>query len=311
MAFVNIKQKSDLVNLQKKIQKSFLNEKLGDQQVYQENLKRLQPLIEPIKNITKQQKEIMLQSQSAAALPAITMSPTPLAIQDIPASPIPEIASLNLGSISGKYISEIYKALEYDNAYGIKYVGGSDFKIGNTLVKINNNNIEVEGKSYTGTEGLWKLLTLKNPGNVSITDLDTYKEIMIKTKAFLKEDGTVKSNRGNKYATIIKPIYNEYNLMKELKSTMKEVKEKKNAIREKRRSLKSESDVGKDILGTGFKFISSDPNELLNRHKILFLQMQAGNTNVFNELQAINDQLYKLNIFDKEMIELLNIFLSL
>jgi hypothetical protein len=39
--------------------------------------------------------------------------------------------------------------------------------------------------------------------------------------------------------------------------------------------------------------------------------MQAGNTNVFNELQAINDQLYKLNIFDKEMIELLNIFLSL
>jgi len=38
MAFVNIKQKSDLVNLQKKIQKSFLNEKLGDQQVYQEKM---------------------------------------------------------------------------------------------------------------------------------------------------------------------------------------------------------------------------------------------------------------------------------
>jgi hypothetical protein len=69
--------------------------------------------------------------------------------------------------------------------------------------------------------------------------------------------------------------------------------------------------VDKYISGTGFKFISSDPNELLNRHKILFLEMQAGNTNVFNELQAINDQLYKLNIFDKEMIELLNIFLSL
>ena len=52
MAYVNIKEKSDLVNITKKLQKRFLNEKLGEQDIYQENIKRLQPLIEPIKDIT-------------------------------------------------------------------------------------------------------------------------------------------------------------------------------------------------------------------------------------------------------------------
>ena len=56
MAYVNIKEKSDLVNIRKKLQKRFLNEKLGEQDIYQENIKRLQPLIEPIKDITTHQK---------------------------------------------------------------------------------------------------------------------------------------------------------------------------------------------------------------------------------------------------------------
>ena len=39
--------------------------------------------------------------------------------------------------------------------------------------------------------------------------------------------------------------------------------------------------------------------------------MQAGNTNIFNELQVINDQLLKLKIFNKEDVESLNNFFSI
>jgi len=69
-----------------------------------------------------------------------------------------------------------------------------------------------------------------------------------------------------------------------------------------------------DVSGSGLNqviFLPCDTNELLNRHRLLFESMMAGNTGVFNEIQAINDQLYKLNIFDKELIESMNDFFSL
>lgn len=303
MAYFNIKEKSDLVNIRNKLQKRFLNEKLGEQDVHQENIKLLQPLIEPIKDITKHQKEIL---QSQSTVPAISMSRTPLAIEDTPALPsTPRYSSLMLGKISEKYLKT--PNLDYDNAFGIKPIEGSvDFKIGMDTVKIDGNNLIINGKQYIGTEGLWKLLTLKNPGNISKTDYDNYKKIMLETKAFLKYNGkNVKSNRGKKYETFIKPIYDEYKLLKELKQTITESRER---VRTPRRS--SVEGIPQKQ-GTGFKFLSSDPNKLINRHRILFSEIQSGNTNVFNELQAINDELLRLGIFDKDMIESLNYFFSL
>lgn len=302
MVYFNIKEKSDLVNIRNKLQKRFLNEKLGEQDVYQENIKLLQPLIEPIKDITTHQKEIL---QNQSTMPAISMSRTPLAIEDTPASPSTRgYSSLMLGKISEKYLKT--PNLDYDNAYGIKPIEGSvDFKIGKETVKIDGNNLIIDGKQYIGTKGLWKLLTLKNPGNVSTIDNDNYKKIMLQTKAFLKDDGNIKSNRGKKYETFIKPIYNEFKMFDELKKKTSELRE---MVRTPRRSS-----VGgiPQKQGTGFKFLSSDPNKLVNRHRILFSEIQSGNTNVFNELQAINDELLRLGIFDKDLIKSLNFFFSL
>ena len=80
--------------------------------------------------------------------------------------------------------------------------------MGNERVQINGNNLIIKQRQYIGTEGLWKLLTLKNPGDVSKNDYDHYEQIMLQTKAFLKDDGTVKSNKGKKYDSYVKPIYN-------------------------------------------------------------------------------------------------------
>ena len=159
------------------------------------------------------------------------------------------------------------------------------------------------------TEGLWKLITLKDPGDISKNDYDNYKKLMLQTKAFLKEDGKhVKANKGDKYEKFIKPIYNEYKLIEDLKRTTSEIREKtrtprRNSLEDKNETFKRND---KDIQGTGFKFLSSDPNKLVNRHRIVFSEIQSGNTNVFNELQAINDELWRLGIFDKDLIESLN-----
>src|ERR1700755_1338020 len=223
MAYVNIKEKSDLVNIRKKLQKRFLNEKLGEQDIYQEDIKRLQPLIEPIKDIATHQKEIL---QSQSAIPAITMSRTPLAIEDVPASP--STPGYNLGKISEKYLKGVFSHNKYDKAFGIKAIEGStDFKLGNKIVKIDGNNLII-GHQYIGTEGLWKLLTFKKPGEVSNNDYKNYKKIVLQTKAFLKDDGTsVKANRGDKYDLFIKPRHKENNI----RNTSESKNTKKNKCR--------------------------------------------------------------------------------
>jgi hypothetical protein len=57
-------------------------------------------------------------------------------------------------------------------------------------------------------------------------------------------------------------------------------------------------------------FLPSDPNELVSRHKILYAAYQAGNTGVFNEIQAINDKLLELGIFNMEVVQKLNTVLN-
>ncbi|CAF4581521.1 unnamed protein product, partial [Rotaria magnacalcarata] len=73
MAYVDIKQKSDLANLRTKIQKQFQNEKLGEQDVYEENVKLFEPLI---KETNKQPTIVNVHQvpQITSSLPATTPS---------------------------------------------------------------------------------------------------------------------------------------------------------------------------------------------------------------------------------------------
>lgn len=322
MAYVNVRQKSDLVNIRNTLQKRFISEKLGEQDTHQENIRLLQPLIEPLKDISQHQQQ-MLQVLPEATSSSTMIKDNPLlAIQGAPESPISsEYANLRLGKISDKYLKKLSVAKDYDYAYGMHPIEGSiDFKLGISKVKIDGNNIVIDKNKYIGTEGLWKLLTLKNPGDVPQSDYEKYKKIMLQTKPFLKEDGSVKANKGSKYTNYIKPIYNEYKLLQELKQATAEVRKqvstpRRSSVGDKDKDIirDKEKERERNISGTGFKFLSSDPNKLVNRHKILFSEMQSGNTNVnvFNELQAINDELLRLGIFDKDLIESLNNFFSI
>ena len=213
MAYVDIKQKSDLANLRTKIQKQFQNEKLGEQDVYEENVKLFEPLIKETKKINKQPTIVNVHQvpQITSSLPAIPTN------QQVPAIQQVSYSTLNLGKIASKYIQKMTIADEYDNAFGLKTIPESiDFKLGNAIVKIHQNNFKINNKTYKGTEGVWKLLTTTDIEDISNSDFETYKNIMLQTEGFLSEDGKVKSNRSDKYNKIIKPIYHEYKLHKEI-----------------------------------------------------------------------------------------------
>ncbi|CAF2097920.1 unnamed protein product [Rotaria magnacalcarata] len=341
MAYVDIKQKSDLANLRTKIQKQFQNEKLGEQDVYEENVKLFEPLIKETKKINKQPTIVNVHQ-----VPQITSSlPTN---QQVPAIQQVSYSTLNLGKIASKYIQKMTIADEYDNAFGLKTIPESiDFKLGNAIVKIHQNNFKINNKTYKGTEGVWKLMITNDIKDINESDRETYKEIMLQTEGFLSEDGKVKSNRSDKYNKIIKPIYHEYKLHKEIVQKTDEINEakkkkivkepepklakanKKKIVKEpepklakanKKKIVKepepepeyeSESEydstsADEEVIGKGLHtiFLPSDRNELVKRHQILFLEMQAGNTGVSNEFQAITDQLIKYGLLDESFFPL-------
>ena len=330
MAYVDIKQKSDLANLRTKIQKQFQNEKLGEQDVYEENVKLFEPLIKETKKINKQPTIVNVHQ-----VPQITSS-LPAATPSLPAITASESETLKLGKIAFKYIQKMSIANEYDNAFGLKSIPESiDFKLGNSTIKIQGNNFKIDNKVYKGTEGVWKLLTTTDIEDITESDNDIYKQIMLRTEGFLSEDGKVKSNRSDKYNKIIKPIYHEYKLHKELDQKIDErnkakkkkiVKEpepklakanKKKIVKEPEPEPESEyesesqyeydsSSADEEVIGKGLHtiFLPSDLNKLVKRHQILFLEMQAGNNCVFNEFHAITDQLIKYGLLDESFFPL-------
>lgn len=298
MAFYDIKSKKDLVNLKKKIQKRNRDEKIDDSNIYQEVDKFYKPLTEPLKAIAESSKASQSSLESNTDNhPNISalenQSKNILAIE-------PEQSGLlSLGNISAKYLKKGLSNV-YDYAYGLKPIENSThFKLGRNELRIDGDNLTVvNGSTYEGTEGFWKLLTQKDPGPVTVDDKEKYEKLIIETKAFYREnEDRVKANKGNKYKNIILPIYKKFML--------KEARDAVTPIRNIRDRSSSFSGVPQEanVTGMGIKFLPSDPNKLLERHRLLTLEMIAGNTNVFNEIQAINDVLLEQKIFNTTDIE--------
>ena len=55
--------------------------------------------------------------------------------------------------------------------------------IGNKRIKINGDDITIDGEVYDGTPGLWSLITDKAPTQYDNEDLERYKELIYETSA--------------------------------------------------------------------------------------------------------------------------------
>jgi hypothetical protein len=132
-------------------------------------------------------QQSIVQNQHAAIQPSTSKHQTPQ--QDI----------IRFGVLADRYLKT--PAIRYDHAYGIQPVEGStNFRLGRMDVKIEGDDFIIDEKIYKGTEGLWKLLTLKDPGDVTSEDFEVYKNMMQQTKPFLLDgQDRVKCNRGKKF----------------------------------------------------------------------------------------------------------------
>jgi hypothetical protein len=85
--------------------------------------------------------------------------------------------------------------------------------IGNSIVTLDKDgDLNINGKQFPGTSGLWELLTRKriNRDKVTTKDLKTYKSILEMTHAHLegyKPGGNIEISRGPKYKEIIAKLF--------------------------------------------------------------------------------------------------------
>ena len=170
-----------------------------------------------------------------------------------------------------------------DEIFGIRKVK-SRYYIGNKRVTFEDDDIIIKetGRKFSGTPGLWGLITSKDPDKDLIdwtkNDRDNYDKLMLITNALHKGYNQRKgprSNRGPKWVNILSTIW--FN-------------------KEPKRGYE----------GSGVVVISSDPNALLERLDLLLASQEAGHTGVRNELVSICDELKRQGVLDTNAYKKLN-----
>jgi hypothetical protein len=121
----------------------------------------------------------------------------------------------HFGELASPYVTPyVYNRPYLDRDFGIHRDDDGQFRIGNSLIEIDehNSNVIVQGRVYKGTKGLFELLTRKkvNHSLISKQDLKNYKRILHVTSGHLEGNdpsGVIKTRRGPKFREVISLLF--------------------------------------------------------------------------------------------------------
>ncbi|KAL4090178.1 hypothetical protein QTP88_025077 [Uroleucon formosanum] len=165
-------------------------------------------------------------------------------------------------------INDWFKSYDIDKTYGPKIRPNGSVHLGKKEINLVDNTLTIEDISYPLTQGLGKLIFSKNPKLYNKNDLDAYKSILIQTSAHLTADEKKIKQGGNKYHDIIKNLFRPGRGL---------------SMKLQKHSL----------------VYWNDPNELVDRLRLLLASKAAGNTGVSNEIISIFEELYEAGIIKR------------
>ena len=307
----------------KNIQQSFLNERIGDFNQKFDLTKLYKPITDAqqavaantnlelakIKEATQQAAATTTNALQAlpAQLKALTFPQypsilaTPAGVQAAEEDPVESVRTLELGEIATQYLQKYASSKrDVDTTFGL-YSKDGIFYIGKSPVTIHNDDITIGDTTYSGSPGLWELLTLKNPDDTIYTheDLINYQEIILNSNAKRRDDNPnkPKASRSEKYKEIIKPLWDATS-----KKGQKQTKQKITKV----------STVPTAPTGSSLSTIvlPSDPNELIDMLGLRMASFKAGNNGVRNEIISISDTLKSMGVLDSSSYKSLMIQIS-
>lgn len=170
--------------------------------------------------------------------------------------------------------SPSFRSPNHDNLYGVRK-DGDKYKIGNTNVNFDQSDIIINGEKYNYSRGLYDLLFRLKPEVRYQTedDLKSYKDILKKTSAHrINYDPRSKLRHSAtfKYLKIIRPMF-----IKQGSGLFDNMKVNNNEI--------------------DYKYWDN-PDELVNRLRLLVASKTAGHTGHDNEILSIIEELKEANL---------------
>ena len=326
MSFIKVKDPRkreelirDFIETRKRIKDNFIAKKVGEIE-YQTGLTKLfKPVTETqkatAKEITEAQKaatekitqELLPIKEGIEGLPGAISFPT------FPALEMTEEQITKIGPIASKYLLPTFRQKATQSDIKPEDSKGTFFKIGETPIKIENDDITIKDTPFKGTVGLWKLLTSKDIPDITeykAGDLRDYITIMHITKAtYDKNNKRVGGN--NKMNKLIKPLV--IALEKDGGEGLINKIEEHFGNEEETDEEEYEEEYEEDALypftptkGTGLKILPSDPNALIDRFDLLFSSKKAGHTGVRNEIVSILDELKRQGVLKTNEYKKLN-----
>ena len=310
MSFIKIKDPRkreelirDLIETRKRIKDNFIARKVGESE-YQTGLTKLfKPVTETqkatAKEITEAQKTTA-EKFTSELLPikeGIEELPTKLFKKIFPSIELKASDIMNFGPLAVDALLQAFTKKNIDLSFGLYAIDGK-FKIGSEFITIEDNDIKINNIIFEGTPGFWELVTSKNsnPENYTEEDLVKYRQLLLLTNTIYRDNEPAtnrpKASKSPKWKNIIKPIWEQIKIQKE--EEYKEFEEP------------DKDDPTPGTSGTGLKFLSSDPNALIDRFDLLFSSQKAGHTGVRNEIISILDELKRQGIIKTNEYKKLN-----
>ena len=268
----------EFLELKKNIRDNLLSERTGEQQLQADLSKFYRPITETQKATAREITEGLKPVREG-------IEKLPEAIQPIvKATEEEEEEDESVGKIAMSYLK--IPENKRDTTFGI-YKEMDDHYIGDTHVIIKDDDIIIRetGERFTGTHGLWKLITSKNLSlnKIEWDKLDEENYVRLLEKTYVLHRGNnpnnphAKSSGGKKWNNILTYIWHTNKFPK-----------------------KGEYE------GEGVVVIPSDPNALLERLDLLLASQKAGYTGVRNELVSICDELKRQDVLDTKAYKKLN-----
>ena len=335
MSFIKIKDPrkreeliKDLIETRKRIKDNFIARKVGEIE-YQTGLTKL---FKPVTETQKATAKEITEAQKATAeriekgllpikegIESLTMLPIETG-EPIPAIKYTEKEKTELGTLAVDSLNDLYKNISekkrtpaYSDILPVDAKKGL-YKIGKTIFKIKKDDLYFDFDKIDGTPGLWKLLTsqgIPDKKDYKQVDLYNYTVIMYNTNAtrqdYNKDNRRISGN--NKMNNLIKPFvlaFENDKIEKKIKEHFKDETDEEDEDEEEGDAYKLFDTDGEGLKGKGLKFLSSDPNALIDRFDLLFSSKKAGHTGVRNEIISILDELKRQGVINVNEYKKLN-----
>lgn len=167
--------------------------------------------------------------------------------------------------------AKILNTRQHDKRFGIRKLTNG-YMLGQTAVKLNDDKIYVKNKNFKLSDGLRNLLFLTQPKKYTDNDLKVYKDILLLTDTNKISLDNISDYKKIKYKEIIQPLFKSGN-----------------GIQTEYMVLNKKNDDSKYTYW-------DDPNELIERLRLLVSSNSAGHNAHNNEILSIIEELKEANI---------------